>query len=786
MRACRVHCRTALSLALGALLVLGAQQKQPPPPPGFGPRAAPPAAAEPKPSPPAPQPAPTQAPKPAPSPAEATKPAPPEQAPVTLTPAPSGGLVLNLQNASLIEVIDILARRLRINYILDPRVKGAVTLNTYGELKEVDIRALLDLILRINGFAMVEVGEIHRIVPLPELSRQPLPPTVNPKTVPENEQMALNLVFLKYAAVADMAKLLDKFLGEGATMITYEPANLLLLLDNNRNMRRTMELIALFDSDVLVSQRVRLFEVQHGRPSDIAKELETVLRGVSLGEKAGAVKFLPVDRINTIIAVAPNPGVFDQVEAWLKKLDVPVKVTAGTTQNYVYRVKYGRAETLAAAIMQLYLGYFGFGGFGYGGFGGLGGYGLGGYGYGGFGGYPGYFGPAALSPYGGYGALPGGFAPGFGAPGGYGFAPYGGGFGAAPSALPRTGVAPPAGQQSEAAAQQAPRTTGTPFDLTGSYLGAGYGYGWPLPEGFPRVVPNPLDNSLLIQATPQEYEKILNLLKELDVPPRQVLIEAKIYEVSLTGAFASGVSAFLQKRGGSGSGSPSLATNLLQGTTSASGLTLTAGTLVGQTRELLAFLSAQEDTRRAKVISAPSVIATDSIPASISVGQEVPTLTSQAVTGVQQGGSSLFANTVQNRNTGVTLNILAHVNPSGIVTLVINQEVSAPVAPSADAAIKSPSFTKRTVQTQVTVQDGDTIAIGGIIQESDTSSSAGVPVLNRIPILGAAFGAKSTSKERTELIVFMTPRVIYDTNMITEASEELKSKLRRLQKLIRE
>jgi general secretion pathway protein D len=783
MNAIRIPCRSALSLLLGALLVFGAQQKHPPPPPGLGPRAAPPPAAEPKAVPQPQQPSPqTQPAKPAPGPAEPPKPAPTEQAPVTLTPAPSGGMVLNLQNASLVEVIDILARRLRINYILDPRVKGTVTLNTYGELKEVDIRALLDLILRINGFAMVQVGEIHRIVPLPELSRQPLPPAIDPKSVPENEQMALNLVFLKYAAVADMAKLLDKFLGEGATMITYEPANLLLLLDNNRNMRRTMELIALFDSDVLVSQRVRLFEVQHGRPSDVAKELETVLRGVSLGEKAGAVRFLPVDRINTIIAVAPNPGVFDQVEAWLKKLDVPAKVTAGTTQNYVYRVKYGRAETLAAAIMQLYLGYFGFG-FGYGGFGGFGGFGA-------PAGYPGYFGAGTISPYGAYGAFPGGISPGFGVPGAYGPTPYGPGYGIAPTpgAVPRTGAAPPVGQQSEAGAagQQAPRTAGTPFDLTGSYLGAGYGYGWPLPEGFPRVVPNPLDNSLLIQATPQEYEKILNLLKELDVPPRQVLIEAKIYEVSLTGAFAGGVSAFLQKRGGSGTGSPSLATNLLQGTSSVSGLTLTAGTLVGQTRELLAFLTAQEDTRRAKVVSAPSVIATDSIPASITVGQEVPTLTSQAVTGAQVGGSSLFANTIQNRTSGVTLNILAHVNPSGIVTLVINQEVSAPVPPSANAAIQSPSFTKRTVQTQVTVQDGDTIAIGGIIQESDTSSSAGVPILHRIPILGAAFGAKSTSKERTELIVFMTPRVIYDTNMITDASEELKSKLRRLQKLIRE
>ena len=107
-------------------------------------------------------------------------------------------------------------------------------------------------------------------------------------------------------------------------------------------------------------------------------------------------------------------------------------------------------------------------------------------------------------------------------------------------------------------------------------------------------------------------------------------------------------------------------------------LTLSVGTLVGQSRELLAFLSSQEVSTRARVLSAPSVIATDSIPASINVGSEVPTLTAQAVTGAQQAGNSLFANSIQSRNSGVTLNVMARVNPMGVVTLTVNQEVSAP------------------------------------------------------------------------------------------------------------
>jgi general secretion pathway protein D len=134
----------------------------------------------------------------------------------------------------------------------------------------------------------------------------------------------------------------------------------------------------------------------------------------------------------------------------------------------------------------------------------------------------------------------------------------------------------------------------------------------------------------------------------------------------------------------------------------------------------------------------------------------------------------------------VTLSILARITDSGIVTLVIDQEVSTAQAPSASSAIQSPSFQTRSISTQVTVQDGDTIAIGGIIQNTNTSSSAGVPWLHRLPVVGAAFGAKSTSSGRTELVIFMTPRVIYDTNAIAEASDEVKSKLKRLSKIVTE
>ena len=714
------------------------------------------------------------------------------QAPAGTTPvAPGpptvyGGLSLN--NASLTEVIDLLARQLKLNYILDPRVKGGVILNTYGETKDIDTRSLLETILRINGYGLVKQGELYRIVPLTDVSHLPIPPERkgDSNSIPEDDQTMLNLVFLKYVTSTELVKVLQPFIGENASMYEYAPANLLLILDSRRNMRRTMDLVAMFDSDVLANQRVHVFEVKNGRPSDLSKELENIVKSIAMSDKT-PIKFLPIDRINSLIAVAPNPGVFAEIGKWLEKLDVPVQLAVGSINNYVYRVRYGDAQAIGCSIQALYgqltnpyNGYqtssiamcagAGFGGRGIGGGmgigmgGGMGGaYGAGGGGYG----------------MGAYGAgYPGGYGGGYG--GGYPGGGYPGG------AYPNTGLygtaatySPALTNSQAAVAAQGSAIAGTVAgnDLTGRYLGNapvdvnGTGH-------VPRVIANPLNNTLLIQASPQEYESILHLLKDLDVPPRQVLIEAKIYSIDLTHAFSSDVSAMLQQI--TGKTPHSFLADFASGTTNVS-----SAWLVGKSRELLAAVQLQENESRAKELSAPAVIATDSIPASINVGQSVPTLTAQAVTGVQSGGNSLFANSVSNQNTGVGLNIVARVTPSGIVTLVIDQEVSTPTS-TTTSSIQSPSFDTKSVQTQLTVQDGDTIAIGGIISETNTFTTSGVPGLNRIPLLGFAFGSRSYTKGRTELIIFITPHVIYDTNQMADATDELKGRIKLMRKDIKE
>jgi general secretion pathway protein D len=712
------------------------------------------------------------------APAPATTPAA-DQQPATVPaqpPAPIAdrGLDFEIPNGSLTDFIEIVAKRVGFNYILDPAVagKGAVSLFTYGEVKPTNLMTLLQTILRVNGSTMVKVGDLYRIIPVNKISALPLDPMINidQNALPDDEQMILDLIFLKYTTAKEIEQLIVPFLGEGASHSTYDAANLLILQDNARNMKRTQKLIDLFDSETFEGQRVRLFDISSRRPSDLMKDLDNVFKAYALSDKASPVKFIPVDQINVLIAVAPNPGVFPKVQEWIDKLDVAVKVQAGEVSTYVYRMKYARAATTAMAINALYTGNVNalinlaamaqnsntMGGGGYGGVGG--GFGNSGYGNSGYG----------NSGYGnsGYGNS------------GYGNSGYGNGGYSTPSGGMIPPVTIPQGGSAIATALPGPNS-----DLTGSLLGAaGGGANAAGGQRIPHIIPNPFDNTLLVQGTPQEWQQINNLLRQLDIPPRQVLVQMKIYELDLTGAFSEGITGYLENAGANGTGLGRALTVAM----SSGGVGLSMGTLVGASREILGVLQAQETKGTARVLSSPSIIATDSVPATMNVGTDVPVLTSQALlNGVQSNGSSSFANTVGSESTGITMNVLARVSPSGVVTMVINQDVSAPQA-STSSNIDSPSFSQRQFQTQITVQDGDTVAIGGAIQESKSNSVTGVPWLIRIPIIGGLFGSKSTSVSRTELICFITPKVLYDTNQVLEASEEIRESLKNIKKDIKE
>ena len=202
---------------------------------------------------------------------------------------------------------------------------------------------------------------------------------------------------------------------------------------------------------------------------------------------------------------------------------------------------------------------------------------------------------------------------------------------------------------------------------------------------------------------------------------------------------------------------------------------------MGKSRELLATLSLTENRGRSHILSEPSLIATDSIPATITVGSQVPVTTGS--TTIPTGGGTTVQQSISSQNTGITMQVNARVNPSGVVTLIINQQVS---TPAAGASTLTPTFNQQIVQTQITMQDGDTVAIGGLIGETTTTGVTGIPLLDRIPYIGGIFGQKTYSHDRTELIIFMTPHVIYDESGLIEASNELRDRVKKMKKVIKE
>jgi general secretion pathway protein D len=302
-------------------------------------------------------------------------------------------------------------------------------------------------------------------------------------------------------------------------------------------------------------------------------------------------------------------------------------------------------------------------------------------------------------------------------------------------------------------------------------------------QGEIKFVADEINNALIVQASPQDYETILETVKSLDVVPRQVLIDAKIYEVALTGALSMGVQAFLEQRAARPPTAVSFTAAADRGRRA--GLDLTTFARIGGARDLLVFLNAQETRSRTRVLSSPSVIASDNIGARIQVGSEVPMLTSQGVIPGGTGSNGLFSNTIQNRSTGVILNVTPRINSGGWVTLKIQQEVSSPVAPAEGSGIQSPSISIRSVDTQVTVKDGESIALGGIIAENRLLSKNRIPFLGDLPGVGLLFGNTTYTNSRTELIAIITPHVIQDIESASDVTDELKSQLKNMKNELR-
>ncbi|PIZ21721.1 MAG: hypothetical protein COY49_12275 [Comamonadaceae bacterium CG_4_10_14_0_8_um_filter_57_29] len=292
-----------------------------------------------------------------------------------------------------------------------------------------------------------------------------------------------------------------------------------------------------------------------------------------------------------------------------------------------------------------------------------------------------------------------------------------------------------------------------------------------------RVVVNSATNSLIFQGGSQEdYRQWLQLLSELDKPVKSALIDVLVAEVALSDDNSLGFSWQLDQLGGS---NPAIK---LSGTTynfQSSGAGLSVNALLGGNALRQLAISALASNSDSRVISNPKIMTRNGESASISVGQDVPVVTSQGISNTSTGFStstSVVPQTIQYRNTGVLLRVRPVIHAGDRIDLEISQEVSS-AEPSTTGVTSSPTISKRSVETKLSLRDGATVMLAGLISETNSLSDSGVPGLKDIPGVGALFERSSKTRARTELVILITPYIIDDISDAEAATDAYQATL---------
>ena len=315
--------------------------------------------------------------------------------------------------------------------------------------------------------------------------------------------------------------------------------------------------------------------------------------------------------------------------------------------------------------------------------------------------------------------------------------------------------------------------------------GSGGGDRTSIDIGDVSIIPDIENNALVVLATPIDYAEIEKAVTKLDIPPMQVLVEASIIEVTLGNELEYGLQWFFRDNHGrfNGTGGLNIPSNgvvsSLAGTISPADFTYAIFDAAG-TR---AVLNAVAGDSRINVLSSPSLMVLDNQTASIRVGDQVPIRTSE--TNNTSSGSfddegnfgSNITSRIQYRDTGVSLEVTPRVNAGGMVIMEITQRVD-DVDETTTSDIDSPTILQREINTNVAVQSGETIVLGGLIREDKETSDSGIPFLKDIPGIGMLFGGKRIANTKTELIVMITPSAVGNPQDARRVTEEYKDKLK--------
>lgn len=679
----------------------------------------------------------------------------------------------NFEEAPVAQVVrTILGDILKVDYVLYPPLAGTVTLATRTAVAPDNAIFLLESALQANGLALVRDvrGTYHVGRPdaikgvggsLRQMSNGPLSPGYGAIVIP-----------LQYIGAAEMATILRPMMQAESLLQVDSLRNLLVLTGTRTQAEGWLDVVSTFDVDLLKGMSVGVFPLKYASVKEVEAALSLVSGGgavasagaasagrggaatTSTGATApgavqaslrevnplfGALRIMPIERLNSILVVTPRAAYLDEARRWIDKLDQPSDNNA-EPQLFIYPVQNVNARHLAGVLSGIFGGQTSAANANpsSGVAPGLGSATGTSYSQSGF---------ANASPLGGGNALGGGAFTGS----------VSGGLGVRASGLQGSGGSTFGSRNAPAGVGQAP--------VSASLGGI-------------RVIADELNNSVLVWSTKAEYTKIEATLKRLDLPQTQVLIEASIVEVTLGDDLEYGLQwAFNDSRATTdytGRG----ALNGIGGTATAgvlgSALTGFSYALKNPAGNVRAVLNALAQKTSVKVIASPSLMVLDNHSASIMVGTQTP---------IQAGTTSNLEGTVtttniQYKDTGVNLMVTPSVNAGNIVTMQVDQSVTD--VGEKDQVSGQRGFLQRQLSSKVAVRSGESIVMGGLIQERSSSSKSGVPILHALPVVGNLFGATSTEGSRTELLVVITPRVVRTDIDIREVSGDLRQSMKGL------
>lgn len=614
----------------------------------------------------------------------------------------------------------VLGGVLGLPYAVDPSVHGVVTLVTARPVAKADVLPMVEEALKTSGLALEPRGGVYTILPISEAK------TRAPVLGAEQPGYGNETLTLHFANPVELKKLVDPILPGVITSVDVATGSMMISGETGQR-RAARELVQQFDMDWLKGMSFALFVPKNTDARLIAPELEKLINAEG-STVTGLVRLIAMERLNGIIAIAPKAQYLEDVRRWVDVLDREGE--SSERRLYVYRVQNGRASDLANVLIAA------------------------------FGGSPGSAAGSASSKR-GLNTMQGG---------GYG------GSGSNSGLTPTAGAASP----SLSSASLAPTAAATGQTLPGQSPTAVAKTGLRAAAGDSLVITaDEVNNAVVANATPREFALIEDALRKLDITPLQVVIETNISEVTLNDALQYGTQWFFEN------GRNKFA--LTQSLTSTAPIQTFPGfsySLLNGAGGIKATMNALSTVTHVEVLSSPNLMVLNNQTASLEVGDQVPVSTGSAISTV--GSNAPIVNSVDYRDTGVILQITPRVNDSGLVLLDISQEYSQvdnTTPASTQNPIDSPVISERKIISSIAVQDGQTVAIGGLIGDDITKTRNGVPILSAIPVLGALAGSRNNTRVRTELLVLLTPHVIRNAADAQAITDELKQKIKSIQPL---